>query len=183
VILIGSELEQALAAITCCCGFVIDWAVLDKIKLDCRENQVDEKQYVLHKSRRACVVAQVDEYEPEVVTLTLVGRSCKHFNAIVAAASMPGFGQHAFFLDCPIAASRTLADAIHSTLNAESPNDRFARVSLVAVRNLDAITRCFLRSTTLSPTPYVVCATNMRTMATRRLQSEESDPYSIKGHC
>lgn len=70
MILIGAELEQALAAITCCCGLTIEWSVLDQIERDCRENQRDAKQYTLHNSRHACISAAVDEYEPDTRMVT-----------------------------------------------------------------------------------------------------------------
>ena len=182
MILIGTELEQALAAITWCCGLVLEWSVLDHIVRDCQENQVEAKQYALHNSGHACVAATVDEYEPDTVTLTLVGHRCKQFDAIVAAASMPGFGQKAYFLDCPVDAPRQLLDSIHSTLNAEPHNGGFARSRLIAFHKLDAITRCFLGRSKIRPTPYVVCATNTRTMVTRQLRDDESTPYAIKGY-
>lgn len=182
VILIGTELEQALAAITCCCGLSVDWAVLDRIERDCQENQVDAKEYVLHNSRRNCISATVDDYEPETISLTLTGHRCTQFDSIVDAASTPGFGQQPFFLDRPVDAPQPLVDSIQVALNADYPKRKFARFRLVAFRKLDAITRCFLVRSQIIPTPYVVCSTNTRTMETRQLVDDESKPYAIKGY-
>jgi hypothetical protein len=182
MILIGTELEQALAAITCCCGLTIEWSVLDQIEHDCRENQRDAKQYALHNSRCAYFSAAVDEYEPDTVTLALTGQRSALFDSIITAASAPGFGQHPFFLDRPIDAPKSLADSIETALIANHPDEKFARFCLVAFNRLDAITRCFLARSKIIPTPYVVCSTNMRTMQSRQLSGDESKPYAIKGY-
>jgi hypothetical protein len=182
MILIGTELEQAIAAIVCCYGLTIEWSVLDQIEDDCRENQRDAKQYSLHSSRHACLSAAVDEYEPETVRLNLAGHRSEPFNSIITAASTPGFGQHPFFLGKPIDAPKPIADSIETALNASHPSETFARFRLVAFRGLDAITRCFLAKSKLIPTPYVVCSTNIRTMESRQLVEDESTPYAIKGY-
>jgi len=180
MILIGTELEQALAAITCCCGFSIDWSVLDQIETDCRDNQVDAKQYVLHNSRHACISATVDEYEPETVILALSGKRSTQFDAIITAASTPGFGRYPFFLDRPMDAPPPFVDLIEAALAADHPNATFARYRVVAFRGLEAITRCFLKKSKLIPTPYLICSTNTRTMETRQLANEETKPYTIR---
>ena len=155
MILIGTELEQAIAAIFCCCGLPIEWSVLDQIEDDCRENQRDAKQYALHSSRHACLSAAVDEYEPETVRLNLAGHRSEPFNSIITAASTPGFWQHRFFLERPIDAPKTIAASIETALNANRPSETFAKFRLVAFRGLDA---------------------------TRQLVEDESKPYSIKGY-
>lgn len=180
MILIGTELEQALSAITCCCGLTIQWSVLDQIEHDCRENQRDAKQYALHNSRHACISASVDEYEPDTVTLTLTGHRSAPFDSIITAASTPGFGQHPYFLDRPIDVPKPFADSIKTALSANHPNGKFARFRIVAFRGLDAITRCFLAKSKIIPTPYIICSTNTRTMESRQLVDDESKPYAIK---
>ena len=182
MILIGLELEQALAAITCCCGFNIEWSVLDQIEHDCRENQRDAKQYNLHNSRRACISAAVDEYEPDTVILTLSGHRSDPFDSIITAASTPGFGKHPFFLDRPIDAPKPISDSIETAMSVNRPSDTFARFRLVAFHGLNAITRCFLAKSTLIPTPYVIYSTNIRTMESRQLVEGEASPYSTKGY-
>jgi len=182
MILIGTDLEQALAAITCCCGLTIEWSVLDQIENDCRENQRDAKQYTLHNSRHACISAAVDEYEPDTVTLALTGNRSAAFESIITAASTPGFGQFPYFLDRPIDAPQPVANSIETALLADHPSEKIARFRLVAFRGLDAITRCFLARSKIIPTPYVVCSTNTRTMESRQLKDVESTPFAIKGY-
>ena len=182
MILIGPELEQALAAVACCCDISIDWTVLDQIKHDSRENQVDPKQYVLHDTKRIRLSATVDAYEPETITLHFIRGRCKQFDSIISTASSTGFGVHAHFFDWPQKPPRFLADAISSAHASIDPRHSILRIAFVAVRHLNAITRCFLKGTGIRPTPYLVYATNVRTMLTQQLNADDATPYTIKGY-
>jgi len=184
LVIIGPELEQSLAAIRCCCDLQIDWSVYDQIVREAEENKVDSKHYVLHDSSRVHLSAAVDDYEPETVLLRLDRGRCSQFDLIISVASEMGFDAHAYFLDRPQTAPRFLFDSIQSVHNTSDPSRPVLRVQLVAIRRLDAVTRCFLDRTGIRPTPYVVYSTNVRTMETRQLNQNDRDtaPYTIKGY-
>lgn len=182
MILIGLELEQALAAIVCCCDLSIDWPVLDQIERDCNENQVGTKQYVLHDSRRTHISGTVDAYEPETITLALDRGRCRHFDAIITAASSAGFGKHAYFLDRPLKPAKDIAMAISAAHQPFCSKRPILRSTFVAVDRLNAICRCFLDGTGIIPTPYWVYAVNVRTMVARKLDSDMAKPFFIKGY-
>jgi hypothetical protein len=184
VISIGPELEQSLAAISCCCDLLIDWVVFDQIMREAQENQVATKHYILHDSRRAQLSATVEEYEPETVLLRLDRGRCAQFDSITSAASKMGFDIHAYFLDRPQSPPRFVNDTIRSVHNGSDRSHPVLRIQLVAIRRLDAVTRCFLDRTGIRPTPYVVYSTNIRTMETRVLHHNDKDtaPYTIKNY-
>jgi len=182
VILIGPELEQSLGAIACCCGFNIDWPVLDQIEYDSRENQVAPKQYVLHDSKRSRISAAVGEYEPETITLTLDRGRCKTFEAIITAAASTGFGKHAYFLDRPSKPPKDVMNAISAAHQLFSSKRPILRSAFVAVDRVNAICRCFLGGTGIRPTPYWVYAANVRTMHAEKLSPDDAKPFSIKGY-
>ncbi len=151
---------------------------------EAQENQVDSKHYVLHTSRRVHLSATVEEYEPETVLLRLDRGRCAQFDSITSAASEMGFNVHAYFLDRPQSPPQFLDDTIRSFHNASNPSHPVLRIQLVAVRRLDAVTRCFVDRTEIRPTLYVVYSTNVRTMETRLLHhtDKETAPYTIKGY-
>jgi hypothetical protein len=182
VILIGPELEQTLAAIACCCDIPIEWDVFDRIERESRENQVDSKHYLLHDSQRLRLAATVDAYEPTTAALSIDRGRCKQFNSIIAAASEVGFGNHAYFLERPQKPPQFLAAAIFAAHTEQDPNHPMLRMQLVAIHCPNSITRCFLDRTGLRPTPYLVYATNLRTMNTQQLHGSDVIPYSIKGY-
>ncbi len=174
MILIGPALEQALSAIRCCCDIPIDWAIVDQIERDSQDNQVDSKHYVLHDSRRACLTAIVDAYEPDTVRLCLARGRCQQFGSIISSAAEPGFAVHGFFFERPQTPPRFLADVIQSAHAAIEKAHAVLRIQFIATRRLDAVTRCFLNGTGIMPTPYVVYSTNVRTMETRKLMGDDA---------
>ena len=182
MILIGPELEQALATIQCCCDFPVNWSVLDQIQHDSRENQVDPKQYILHDSKRIRLTANVDEYEPETIALHLDRGRCDQFDAITSAASERGFGIHGYFLDRPRKPPRFLADAITAAHQASISKRPLLRMSLVACDRLNSISRCFVGGSRIKPTPYWIYAVNVRTMSAQKLSGDDAKPYTIKGY-
>lgn len=182
MILIGPELEQALAAISCCCGFTIDWTVLDQIERDSRENQVDSKQYILHETKRTRIAATVDDYEPETITLALDRGRCKDFDAIILKASSTGFGRHAYFLNRPSSPPKDVMNAISAAHESFSSKRPVLRTEFVAVDRLNAVCRCFLGGTGIKPTPYWVYAVNVRTMKAQKLNGDDAKPFLIKGY-
>ncbi len=128
------------------------------------------------------LTATVEEYEPETVTLRLVRGLCRQFASIISAAAESGFTNHAYFIDKPQGSPRFLADIIHSIHATAHPNHPVLRIQMIATRKLNAVTRCFLKRTGIRPTPYVVYATNVRTMETRQLTGDEATTYTIKGY-
>ncbi len=182
MILIGFELEQSIAAIHVCCDLAIDWIVIEQIAHDSREDQVNPKQYLLHDSTTAQLSASVDAYEPETINLVLTRGSCKQFAVIVDAASAIGFGKHAYFLDRPTSPPHAVEAAIaaaHQPFNSKRP---LLRMVLVAVHGLNAICRCFLGGTRITPTPYSIYAVNVRTMTAEKVIGDYAKPYVIKGY-
>lgn len=151
---------------------------------EAQENQADSKHYTLHASRRVHLSATVEEYEPETVLLRLDRGRCAQFDSITSAASEMGFDVHAYFFDRPKSPPRFLEDTIRSFHNTSDPSHPVLRIQLVAIRRLDAVTRCFVDRTEIRPTPYVVYSTNVRTMKTRLLLLNDKDtaPYTIKGY-
>ena len=182
MILIGPELEQALAAICCCCDLPLDWGVLDQIEHDSRENQVDPKQYTLHDSKRVRLAANVEEYEPENITLRLEPGRCKQFDSITSVASGRGFGTQAYFFDRPLKPPTFLADAITTAHQPYISKRPLLRMSIVACDRLNAISRCFLGGTGIKPTPYWIYAVNVRIMSTEKLTGDAAKPYTIRGY-
>lgn len=180
MILIGPELEQTLAAIACCCSLNIDWSVLDQIKRDSEDNQVDSKHYILHDSKRTRLSGTVDGYEPETIRLTLDRGRYKHFNAIIAAASSTGFGKRAYFLSRPSNPPRDIMNSISAAHQPFTVRRPLLRMAFVAVDRLNAICRCFLGGTGIIPTPYWVYAVNVRTMVAQKLGRDDAIPFAIK---
>lgn len=179
---IGRELEQALAAITCCCDIAINWEILHQIERDSREDKVNPKEYVLHDSKHVRLMASVDAYEPETISLLLTRGHCRHFAAIVACASAEGFGKHAFFLDRPLAPTKSLVDVINSARQPLSSKHPVLRMSLVAFKGRNAIVRCFLGGTGIMPAPYLIFAADIRTMSAKELSGDDAKPFTIAGY-
>ena len=73
-VIIDETLRFVLFGLQCTLGVQFSGMVCESVFSDSQNNQVNAKSYIFHESRNLIVKGQVEEYEPEIIILTVSGR-------------------------------------------------------------------------------------------------------------